>query len=54
VLKAGALNKVDSTPSSAESWLLLLILPAMVAVWLLVFARAALAAGRRRRRPAPA
>jgi len=54
VLKAGALIKVDSTPSSGESWLLLLILPALLAVWLLVFARAALAAARRRRRPAPA
>jgi hypothetical protein len=54
VLKAGALRKVDSTPSSGESWLLLLILPALLAVWLLVFARAALAAARRRRRPAPA
>jgi hypothetical protein len=41
---------VASVPGNALDWLVLVILPALLAIWLLVFARAALAAARRRRK----
>jgi hypothetical protein len=37
-----------SAPNDEADWLVLLILPALLAVWLLLFARAALTASRRR------
>lgn len=42
-----------SGPADQE-WLVLLLLPALLAIWLLLFARATLAAARRRRRPSDA
>ena len=41
-------------PSGATDWLILVVLPLLLAVWLLVMARLALAAARRRRRVQPA
>jgi len=41
---------VDSVPGNPFEWLVLVILPALGAIWLLLFARAALAAARRRRK----
>lgn len=41
-----------SAANEEEDWLVLLILPALLAVWLLVFARAALTASRRPRKSA--
>jgi hypothetical protein len=39
---------VASVPGDPLDWLVLVILPALLAIWLLIFARAALAAARRR------
>jgi hypothetical protein len=47
---APQVNVVASVPGNALDWLVLVILPALLAIWLLVFARAALAAARRRRK----
>jgi hypothetical protein len=49
---SGQVRFEDSAPAHEQDWMLLLILPALLAVWLLVFARAALAASRRRRKSA--
>ena len=40
---------VAATPDDGLGWPVLVILPALLAIWLLVFARAALTAARRRR-----
>jgi hypothetical protein len=42
----------EASPRNEEQWLVLLILPLLTAVWLMIFARAALTTSRRRRQGA--